>query len=164
MFSFFQLVKPTDTHLEVNGTAVQDAQKIFVSKGQRVRVRCLVTAEPKPRFVWRIPGSVFKLIFYRILLVSGIKWQASLGINSMSCSLSGTYSCMPYNALGYGSRPTITFEVLGRFFLVFWLLLSILRLIYHHHQLFSYKLNAHSTYAFKTFSISYDKKIQISIT
>lgn len=129
-----------------------------------MRVRCLVTAEPKPRFVWRIPGSVFKLIFYRILLVSGIKWQASLGINSMSCSLSGTYSCMPYNALGYGSRPTITFEVLGRFFLVFLLLLSILRLIYHHHQLFSHKLNAYSTYAFKTFSISYDKKIQTSIS
>ncbi|CAH3019856.1 unnamed protein product [Porites evermanni] len=109
---FWTNIKPTDTYLEVNGTAVQDAQKIFVSKRQRVRVRCLVTAEPKPRFVWRIPGSVFKLIFYRNLLVSGIKWQASLGINSMSCSLSGTYSCMPYNALGYGSRPTITFEVL----------------------------------------------------
>ena len=122
-------------------------------------VRCLVTAEPKPRFVWRIPGSVFELIFYRILLVSGIKWQASLGINSMSCSLSGTYSCMPYNALGYGSRPTITFEVLGWFFLVFFtLVVNFARCIYHHHQLFVHKLNAHRTYAFKTFSILYDKK------
>ena len=128
-----------------------------------MRVRCLVTAEPKPRFVWHIPGSLSlnELTFYRSLRVNGIKWQASLGINSMSCSLSGTYSCMPYSALGYGSRPTITFEVLGWFFLVFFtLVVTFARYFYHHRQSFVHKINAHSTYAFKTFSISYDKNIQ----
>ena len=62
-----------------------------------------------PQFFWQYPGPSYRPKY----MVSGIKWQASLDIKSMSCRYSGAYMCMSYNSLGKEFSSTAIVEVSG---------------------------------------------------
>ena len=105
-------VEPSGTYLLVNNTAVKDGQRVLVQRGVKVNLRCSVTAEPRPRFIFRIPDLANSPV-YRHLMVRGIRWEISIDIRSMNCRNSGAFICMPYNPLGSKDTASVTFELLG---------------------------------------------------
>lgn len=65
-----------------------------------------------PMFSIQVP-AIFNLTVHGKMKVSGITWQASLDVRSMSCRNSGVFLCIPYNPLGNKAIATVTLEVSG---------------------------------------------------
>ena len=112
-FRLFSPVEPSEIRLLVNQVADHGEGKIFLKEGDKVTLRCETKAEPEPLFSWWVPPRIY--ISGNGSLVSGLKWQQTQVIRSMSCLNSGTYRCNPQNFMGKQKWASKAIGVTGLF-------------------------------------------------